>query len=71
MAKNIVSMFLAATALMDNFVFANPAVHIDNFSCGVFDGAGTLVYTTNNQSIATNSGMTKRIGGPSMDVVYF
>ncbi len=49
--KLIVLTFLA----LPTIALADPAVHINAFNCGLFDGNGTFVLTTTSRIVATQS----------------
>jgi len=56
MVKSIISIFLGATALFGNLAFADPAIRIDDFGCGMSDGNGNFVFTDISHAVITDSG---------------
>jgi hypothetical protein len=63
MAKTAASLVLVAIGLFCNLASAQPAsssaaVHINDQGCGMFDGNGGSVFTTDDNAVITSSGMT-------------
>jgi hypothetical protein len=49
------ALFLALSLSVSSLAFANGAVHMDDFGCGLLDGNGGFVYTTDSRVTITPS----------------